>query len=74
MTPTKPTQHFPADWSPGLWFQGRAWLWRERLIALARVPLRRGGWKTNPWQRQPSELLPILIIAASTLLMLSQMI
>ena len=50
---------------------GRVWLWRERILAFTRIPLTRDGWRSNPWQRQPSELLPPLLFLAAALWLLS---
>jgi hypothetical protein len=55
-------------WPVGLWWNGRVWLWQQRLLAFSRVPLARGGWRTDPWQRRSSRILPELMFVVGLLL------
>jgi hypothetical protein len=55
-------------WPPGTWCHGRVWLWQQRLLAFARLPLSRAGLRSDPWQRQPSQHLPQLMFLAIMLL------
>lgn len=58
-------------WPVGLWWNGRVWLWQQRILAFARLPLTRGGLRTDPWQRQPAQHLNELMLVVGWLLGLS---
>ena len=63
----------PADWTqshwpPGLWCDGRVWLWQQTLVAAALLPLRRSGWTSDPWQRPPPRHLTKLMTVLGALL------
>lgn len=54
-------------WPPGCWWNGRVWRWKERCVGWARLPLRPGGWGTDPFLRRPCEWLPgLLVLLAMT--------
>jgi len=55
-------------WPPGLWCNGRVWIWQQRLLSLARLPLTRDGWRSDPWQRDAARHLPQLMFVAGMLL------
>lgn len=52
-------------WPLGCAWNGQVWRWSERVVALARLPVRPGGWRTDPFLRRPaSNLAGWLVVLA----------
>lgn len=45
-------------WPIGCWWNGRVWRWTQWCVAWSRLPLVVGGWRGDPFQREPSKRLP----------------